>query len=207
MIRLDAPPDGTDKIYARSLFELVESQGGREKLEQLSSELDELAELVRANPRLREFIANKTIASDKKEISLRKMFEGKISPVLFSTIGVLNRKGRLGQFMRVAAAFQQMVEDKFGRVEVDVYTRFPLPPDEADHLRTVLRDRLNREPVLYSYTDPTMIGGFKLRVGDRLLDASFKSRLNKIKDQLKEEGGKQIRARFDRAVQDDGAKR
>ena len=207
MIRLDAPPDGTDKIYAQSLFELVESKGGREKLEELEAEFDELADMVRANPRLGAFIANKTIAADKKEASLRKIFEGKISPVLFSLIGVLNRKGRLGQFLRVGAAFQEMVEHKFGRVEVDVYTRFPLPPDEADHLRNVLRDRLKREPVVYSYTDPTMIGGFKLRVGDRLLDASFKTRLNKLKDQIKEQGGKQIRARFDRAVQDDGAKR
>jgi F-type H+-transporting ATPase subunit delta len=206
MIRLEAPPDGTDRIYARSLFELVESQGGREKLEELAGELDELADMVRSNPRLGEFIANKTIAADKKEASLRKMFEGKISPVLFSTIGVLNRKGRLGQFLRVGAAFQELVEQKFGRIEVDVYTRFPLPPDEADKLRNVLRDRLKREPVLYSYTDPTMIGGFKLRVGDRLLDASFKTRLGRIKDQLRESGGKQIRARFDRAVQDDGAK-
>jgi len=203
MIRLETPPDGVDKIYARSLFEIAEKKGGREKLEELSSELDEIAEIVRANPRVREFIANKTIATDKKEASLRRMFEGRISPELFATIGVLNRKGRLGQLMRVAAAFQQMVEDKFGRIEVDVYTRFPLPPDEADQLRKVLHERMHREPVLYSYTDPTMIGGFKLRVGDRLLDASFKTRLGKLKDQLKSEGGKQIRARFDRAVQDD----
>lgn len=202
MIRLDTPPDQTDKIYARSLFEIVEAKGGRELLEELSGELDELADLIRANPQLHEFVGSKIIPAEKKEESLKKMFQGRISDQIMSTILVLNRKGRLGQFMRVAAAFQDMVERKFGRVEVDVFTRFPLPPDQADHLRNLLRDRLGREPVLYSYTDKSMLGGFKLRVGDRLLDASFATRLRKMKDQIKQDGGKEIRARFDRTIED-----
>lgn len=204
MIRLETPPDETDKIYARSLFELAEAKGGREKLEELSAELDELADLVRANPRLAEFTASRIIASEKKEASLRKIFEGRISELLMSTILVLNRKGRLGQFLRVASAYQEMVESKFGRIEVDVYTRFPLPPEQADHLRSVLRERMGREPVLYAYTDKSMLGGFKIRVGDKLLDASFATRLRKMKDRIKEDGGKEIRARFERAIEDEG---
>lgn len=204
MIRLDTPPDETDKIYARSLFELAEAKGGREKLEELSAELDELADLVRANPRLAEFTASRIIASEKKEASLKRIFGGRISELLMSTILVLNRKGRLGQFLRVASAYQEMVESKFGRIEVDVYTRFPLPPEQADHLRNVLRERMGREPVLYAYTDKSMLGGFKIRVGDKLLDASFATRLRKMKDRIKEDGGKEIRARFDRAVEDEG---
>jgi len=204
MIRLDTPPDQTDKIYARSLFELAEAKGGRAMLEELSAEFDEMADLIRANPRLHEFVASRIIPSEKKEASLKKMFQGRISELILSTILVLNRKGRLGQFMRVSAAFQAMVEKKFGRVEVDVFTRFPLPPDQADHLRGVLREAMGREPVLYAYTDKSMLGGFKLRVGDRLLDASFATRLRKMKDRIKEDGGKVIRSRFDRVIEDKG---
>jgi F-type H+-transporting ATPase subunit delta len=204
MIRLDTAPDETDKIYARSVYELAEARGGRALLEELSGELDEISDLIRANPRLAEFVASRIIPSEKKEASLKRMFGGRISELLMSTILVLNRKGRLGQFMRVAAAFQMMVEEKFGRIEVDVYTRFPLPPDQADYLRGVLRERMGREPVLYSYTDASMLGGFKLRVGDKLLDASFATRLRKMRDRIKEDGGKEIRARFERAVEDKG---
>jgi len=203
MIRLDTPPDETDKIYARSLFEIAEARGGRAQLEEISAEFDELADLIRANPRLREFVSSRIIATDAKEASLKKMFERRISDLVMSTILVLNRKGRLGQFLRVASAFQAMVERKFGRIEVDVYTRFPLPPDEADRLRAVLQERMGREPVLYSYTDPTMIGGFKLRTGDKLLDASFATRLRKMKDRLKD-GEKALRGRFDQTFLDEG---
>ncbi len=203
MIRLDTSPDQTDKIYARSLFELAEAKGGRERLEELSGEFDEIAELVRANPRFHEFVASRIIPAEKKDASLRRIFQGQISEQILSTMLVLNRKGRLGQLLRVAAAFQEMVEARFGRIEVDVYTRFPLPPDQADHLRNVLRERMGREPVLYSYTDKSMIGGFKIRVGDKLLDASFATKLRKMRDQIREDGGKEIRARYERAVEDE----
>ena len=47
-----------------------------------------------------------------------------------------------------------------------------------------------------------MIGGFRFRVGDRLVDASFTNRLRKMNDLLKEEGGALMRSRYDRAIED-----
>jgi F-type H+-transporting ATPase subunit delta len=116
---------------------------------------------------------------------------------------LLNRKGRAGRFVRVAVAFDQMVQEQFGRVEVDVYTRFPMPADQLERLRGTLRTALSREPIIYTYTDPSMIGGLRVRVGDRLVDASFSTRLRKMRDLLKEEGGAEIKNRFPNAIEDD----
>jgi F-type H+-transporting ATPase subunit delta len=202
MVRLDTPPDAVDKVYAKALFELAFEQGGRERLEALVAELDELVDLVRQIPEFEEFMASRIIAFPKKEASLRRMFEGKVSPEVMHLALLLQKKGRSGRFVRVAVAFDQLVQERFGRVEVDVYTRFPMPPDQMERLRDTLRAALGREPVVYTYTDSSMIGGLRVRVGDRLVDASFSTRLRKMRDLLKEDGAALIKARFEQAVED-----
>ena len=204
MVRLDTPPDAVDKAYAKGLFELTFEKGGRERLEEFSAELDELVDVIRAEPRFEEFIASRIIPVEKKEQSLRKILGGNVSEHVMNLALLLNRKGRAGRFVRVAVAFDQMVQERFGRVEVDVYTRFQMPPDQLERLRGTLRTALNREPIIYTYIDPTMIGGLRVRVGDRLVDASFATRLRKMRDLLKQEGGAEMKARFDAAVEDDG---
>ncbi len=202
MVRIDTPPDAVDKAYAKSLFELAEEKGGRDRLESVAAELEELVEIARANPRFEEFIASRIIPADRKAASLRTMFAGRVDDLIFHTMLVLNKKGRADRFARVAAALGHMVEERFGRVEVDVYTRFPIPPDQLESLRSILHQRLDREPVIYTYTDPSMIGGLKVRVGDQLLDASFSTRLRKMRELLAEEGGELIRERFASVFED-----
>lgn len=204
MVRLDTPPDAVDKAYAKALFELALEQGGRERLEELSAELDELVDVVRAEPRFEEFIASRIIPVEKKERSLRHILGDHVSKPILNLALLLNKKERAGRFVRVAVAFDQMVQERFGRIEVDVYTRFPMPADQLERLRGTLRAALDREPIIYTYTDPSMIGGLRVRVGDRLVDASFSTRLRKMRDLLKEQGAAEIKTRFDRAVEDDG---
>lgn len=203
MIRLETQPEAVDKAYAKSLFELVEQRGGRELLEEISSEFDELEEILRAMPRFEEFIASRIIGAEKKQVSLEHMFRGKISDLILDTMLLMNRKGRLNRFAPMAMAYQQMVEERFGRVEVDVYTRYAIPEDQLDSLKNRLQEVLRREPVVYPHTDSSMLGGMKLRVGDILLDASFDSRLRKMREMLRTEGAVLMRERVSRAFDGD----
>ncbi len=200
--QVETPPDAVDKVYARSLFEVIEARGGREALESVAAELDDLVELGRANPRLREFLGSMIIATDRRERSLRVIFEGKISEMVLNLMLLLNRKGRSERFFRVARAFDEMLQEKFGRVEVDVYTRFALENEQLEGVRDAVQKALNREPVVYTYRDTSMIGGMKIRVGDMLLDASVSTRLRKLRERLKVEGSAEMRSRFERAVED-----
>ena len=106
------------------------------------------------------------------------------------------------RLLSVVAAFQEMVQEKFGRIEVDVYTRSPLPADQLERIRTHLKTALQREPVLYSYTDPAMIGGVRMQIGDRLFDDSVRSQLRSMAERLKRDGITRVRAAADRAFED-----
>lgn len=198
----ESPPEAVDKMYAKSLFELAEANGGRARLEELSGELDELIELTRAEPTLSEFMSSMIIGTEERERSLNTIFKGRISDLLLRFLQVLNRKARLARFLPVAAAYEQMVQEKFGRVEIDIYTRHPVAPEQLEEAKKRLAASMQREPVLHAYVDPNMIGGVKIQVGDRLIDASIATRLRKMRDLLTSEGGSLIRARFDRAVEE-----
>ncbi|MBY0262069.1 MAG: F0F1 ATP synthase subunit delta, partial [Phycisphaerales bacterium] len=60
--------------------------------------------------------------------------------------------------------------------------------------------RLGREPVLHPYTEPAMLGGIKLQVGDQLIDASVETQLRNIRSRLNQGGTSKVRAAATRLI-------
>ena len=199
---VDREPDALSRVYAESLFNLAMEEGGRDRLESLSGELDELLELTREMPDLNEFLASRIIATEDRKASLRAIFDGKVSELLFKFLMVLNEKDRLNQLLPIVSAYQTMVQEKFGRIEVDVWTREAIPQEQIDAITSEIRRALDREPVVHPYTDEKMIGGVKLQIGDKLIDASFETRLRQMNERLKTEGSARMRERFNDAVEE-----
>lgn len=199
----EAPPEAVDKVYAKSLFELAESEGGKDRLESLNGELDELVELTRADADLSEFLSSRIIGTEERAKSLDAIFGGgKVSDLLLRFLQILNRKERLSRLLSIITAYDQMVQERFGRIEINVYTRLPLANDQKASLTARLHQAIGREPVLYAYTDPSMIGGMKMQVGDRLIDASIRTQLRAMKELMTGEGGTLMRERSDNAIDD-----
>lgn len=193
---IDAPPDALDKVYAQSLFELAESKGGRVFLEELAAEIEEFESMRGQDAQIMEFFRSRVIPAAAKVETLRKVLTGRVSPVLANFLGVLARKERLDRAWRIFTAFSQLLDERFGKVEVDVYTRFPVPPDQGESLRRRLQESLKREPVIHFYIDPGMIGGMRVQVGDKLVDASVDTQLRRMREQLVDQGGSAVRGRM-----------
>lgn len=198
----ETPPEAVDRVYAESLFELAEREGGRDRLEALSDELDQLVELTRSNAEFSEFLSSRIVAEEKRSASLRTMLDGNVSGLVLRFILVLNDKGRLMRFLTIVAAFQELVRDRFGKVEVDVFTRHPLSSDQVDQIRERLRSAIGREPVVYAYTEEGMIGGVKMQIGDRLFDNSIQTKIRNMSELLVRDGQSLIRARAGEAYDD-----
>ena len=197
----ESPPEAVDRVYAESLFELADAEGGQARLEELSGELDQLVELTRENEELSEFMSSRIVAAAKREASLRSMMSGNISDLVLRFVLVLNRKDRLMRFLTVVAAFQEMVRQRFGKVEVDVFTRHPLSQEALEGIRERLRGAIGREPVVYAYTDESMIGGVKMQIGDRLFDDSIQTKVRNMTELLVRDGTTLMRSRADRAIE------
>jgi F-type H+-transporting ATPase subunit delta len=191
----EAPPDALAQTYARSLFELAGDIGSG-SIESVLGELEDILELARSDKKFSEFLASQTIPMDARDASLVKMFGGRCSPLTLRFLRVLNDKGRLPNLPAITASLDALVQEKFGRVEVDVFTAEPLDPETLGQLAQRLGSALKKEVVLHPYVEPNMIGGVKFRIGDQLVDASISSRLNAMRDKLQKDGLANLRSRF-----------
>jgi F-type H+-transporting ATPase subunit delta len=194
-------PDRTDEIarvYAESLLELAEARGG-DGIAEVGAEIAALAEIARGDQSFAEFLRSPVIDATSREGALRRILDGRVSPLVRDFLLVLNRKARLGEFLNVAIAYDALVQARLGRVEVDVWTASgPVGEDLLASLRAKVREAVGKDPVFRMHVDPSMIGGIRLRIGDRLLDGSVATRLAGLRQHLLESGRGDLRADPDR---------
>ena len=186
---MPAQLDQVANVYAKSLFELALKEGGNDGAASIGEELSEVCEIARADARIREFIASPIIDPKRRGASLRTTFEGRVSALLLNFLLVLNRKGRLAELLSIEQAYDGLLAEAFGRIEVDVYTTSGrVDAATATVLQEQLRKALGKDPVLHHYADPRMIGGVKLRIGDQLVDGSVAAQLRRMRQSLIQRG-------------------
>jgi len=201
MSATDTQTDAIARVYARSLFTLADAQGGQKTIESVASELENILEIARGNERFSEFLASKILSTDKRRNSLRAIFGGRCSDLVLRFLLVLNDKGRLSKLQSIAGAYDALLQERFGRVEVDVFTASPLSDKQRKDLESRLRDAIGKEPILHAYTDESIIGGVRVLIGDQLIDASVASRIRRMAEQLATTGASEVRARAGRIIE------
>jgi F-type H+-transporting ATPase subunit delta len=197
--------DAVAHVYARSLYELADEAGGEKKVTEIAGELEQICELARGDRTFAEFLASPIIDRAGRGETLRTIFRDRISDLALRFLLVLNDKGRLGHLEPINAALDQLVQEAHGRVEVDVYTVAPLGDDQLTFIRKRIEEALGKEPVLHPYTDETMLGGLKLRIGDQLIDGSVATRLRRMRQNLMSQGASAVRERFGQIIEEGGS--
>jgi F-type H+-transporting ATPase subunit delta len=167
--------------YARALLELADEQ---KQIEPIGQELSSLRELVETDETFRLYLADPSIGGIERWAVLKRVFDGKLSPLVLHFLGVLNDKGRLGLLAEIANAYDDLLDEKLGKVEVDLIVAQKLSPDQLEEAKRRISDALKREAVVHPYVDDSIIGGLVLRVGDKLIDASVKSQLAAMRERL-----------------------
>lgn len=179
-----------DRVYARALFEMAEQQG---QLDAVADEMDQLADLMRRDPGLRRLLTSRSLNTADRAGAIERVFKGRVSDVLHRFLQVLNRKGRIVELAGIAQALTDLVHEHRGLIEVDVFVPQRLDESEAGQLAERLGQIMNKQVVLHQYVDEGLIGGLKLRVGDRLIDGSVATQLRRLRDRLERAGREKAR--------------
>jgi F-type H+-transporting ATPase subunit delta len=167
--------------YAQSLLELAEEKNDAESV---GGELGQLGEVLEQNPVFVQFLTDPGISVDERAKVLKETFGGKVSPLLFNFLGVMNIKGRMSLLGQIVSAYDDLYDQKHGKIEVDVTVAHKLTPDELENVRKRISDALKKDAVIHTYVDESIIGGMLLRVQDQLIDASVRGQLQAIKSQI-----------------------
>ena len=189
--------DAIAHVYAQSLFELATDAGGNEKVLEIADEVEQLIELTSSNTDIAMFFSSPIIDSNKRGEALFAIFSNKVTDLMLRFLLVLNSKGRLNHLQQIATAYDQLVQEAMGRVEVDVFTPVAIDADSIRSIKSKVQELLGKEPVLHSYVEPAMLGGVKLRIGDQLIDGSVQTKLRRLSEAIQRGGSTAIREQID----------
>src|SRR5262249_40685636 len=149
-------------------------------------------------PQLEMFFASSAVGRDRKQEILEKTFRGRAIDLFVNFLLVLNRHDRLDVIWAVRAAYRDLLDERAGRIRVQVRSAVPLPSDQSDAPRQEIHAKFNKEPFLEARIDPDLIAGMVVQVGDWRLDSSIQCRLRHIREQLVERSSHEIQSRRDR---------
>ena len=194
---MSANADALAKVYARSLFELATDAGGTDKLMEVADELEQICELAREDKKMNLFLTSPVVDVKARGKALSAIFTNRITDLTLKFLLVLNNKGRLDRLESIETAFDQLVQEAFGRIEVDVITPVAIDTELMATIKEKISTVLGKEPVLHPYVDESLLGGIKLRIGDQLIDGSVQTRLRKLSEELKNNGAAAVRERFE----------
>ena len=189
-------------VYARSLFELAVDAGGNDKVVEIADELEQICELARQDSKVNLFLSSPIIDVTARGTALSAIFSNRVTDLTLRFLLVLNDKGRLNHMEQITSAFDKLVQDAFGRVEVDVFTPIAVDTSTMDRIKSRIQEMLGKEPVLHPYVDKKMLGGIKVRVGDTLIDGSVQTKLRRLSETIQNNGGTAIREKFETYLED-----
>lgn len=167
--------------YTRALLDLATEQG---QAEAVGQELTDLRTVLDEYPAFAEYLRNPGIGETDRTAAMDRVFAGRASPLLWNFLRVLNAKGRLGLLRDVTFAYDDLLGERTGRVEVDVTVAERLGDDQIEDVRRRVGEALGKEAVVHQYVDESILGGIILRVQDRQIDASLRQQLRALRRNL-----------------------
>jgi F-type H+-transporting ATPase subunit delta len=184
------------RVYAEALLNAADR---RQQADEVLTDLEGLVrEVFTTDPQFEAFLSSSAIGRERKAEAIRKAFEGRAAEVFVNFLLVLNDHQRLDLLRPIAAAYRELRDERARRVRVRVDAAAPLAEDQRRRLEADLREAFRLEPVLDVRVDPELLGGLTVRVGDWLYDASVRSRLDALKQELIARSSHEIQSRRDR---------
>jgi F-type H+-transporting ATPase subunit delta len=173
------------RSYAKGLFAAGVKDG---RYKDYLGQMKEILEIVNKSPRIREALLLPLFEMDKrKELLSGFMSALEVSPPVAALMGLLLERNRMAYLVAIHDAYEQMVDDKEGRVKGTMYSAYPLPDDTKARIEEALGERLNKRVDLHIEEDKELIGGLKVIVGGMRIDGSVKRQLELLNESMMKE--------------------
>jgi F-type H+-transporting ATPase subunit delta len=165
------------EVYARSLFEVAKEH---DQLDEVHEELGEFADVLSKDRQLQVFFFSPYFSSVEKKDGVSKVIEGG-NEYFVRFLEVLAEKHRLPVLLRIRRAFDEMWAREQRLLEVSVTSAVPLDDETVRGIGEKIEEQTGQRVELSSAVDPELIGGIVIRVGNKVLDASVRNRLERFR--------------------------
>jgi len=157
------------KKYGRAIYEIAAQQNS---LKQTEEDLVLIADAIRKNQNLKDFLNHPLLSRDVKKDTLTKLFADKVQPVVLQFCYVVMDRDRFDVFPMMVDYYVTQAHQGLGVEEAVVTSALPLSKSQAETLKEKLSAMTGKKILLKQKVDAALIGGFTVQVGDRLIDGS-----------------------------------
>lgn len=169
--------------YASALFDLARDE---RQIDAVGRSLDTLSQALLDSKEFSELVASPLVSRNDAGLALGALGPTlALDPLTINFLGVLARNGRKGELRAVIAAFKRLAADHRGETSADVVTAHPLNDDQLAALKQQLRARAGRDVAIDATVDPRILGGLVVKLGSQMIDASIRTKLNRLASAMK----------------------
>ena len=165
------------QVYARSLFEVAKEQG---KLEEVREQLVQVADAIDGNRDLQLFFFSPYFSTEEKKQGLGKAVDG-AEPIVQNFLELLVEKHRMPALFRVRREFDRLYQEEKKLLPVTITSAVQLDEQTVQSIGREIGQQTGREVQLTANVDPDVLGGLVVRVGNSILDASIRNRLEALR--------------------------
>jgi F-type H+-transporting ATPase subunit delta len=173
----------TARRYARALFQLALE---RNEVDQIAAGLNEVSTVATGSRELMQVLNHPRITRKRKQELLAQVFGAEMHPAIKRFVFLLVEKERAGIILTVAAEFKRLLDEHRREIDAEAVTAIALSPAQQEALLQRLQTATGYTVRLKTRVDESILGGLIVRIGDKLIDGSVRSRLEMMREQLKQ---------------------
>jgi len=168
------------RVYAKALFEVAKEKG---KLDEIRDQLGQFADAVAESRELQLFHFSPYFSSTEKRDGVARALSG-AEPELVNFLELLAEKHRMPTIFRIRQRFDDLWAQENRQLEVTLTSAVELDPEIVQRVGKEIERQTDRKIELSADVDDQIIGGLVLRVGNMVLDASVRSKLERLRKEV-----------------------
>jgi ATP synthase F1 delta subunit len=167
-------------VYANALFDVAKERG---LLDEIREQLREFAKALNESADLRFFFFSPYFSPDEKKEGLHASVED-AEPIFINFLETLIERSRMPVIFRIRDRYEKLWDEEQKVLPVEVTSAVDLEEGTVESIAEQIRQQTGHQVEISSRVDPEIIGGLVLRVGNSILDASIRNRLDQLRRQV-----------------------
>ena len=169
--------------YASALFGLARDE---RQIDAVSRSLDSISRALAESPDLKDLVASPMVGREQTGEVFAALAPGLgLDPITSNFLGVIARNGRKRELPAIIRAFKRIAAEHRGEITAEVLSAHPLKDDQIAALKSQLRTRAGRDVAIDAQVDPSILGGIVVKMGSQMIDASIRTKLNRLATAMK----------------------
>lgn len=167
--------------YAESLFDLAKEEN---KVTQYLDDIKLVGEVLDSDPQIVQFFNHVLIENDKKIQLLDQSFKGNVDQYVLNFLKLLVQSRRIRYIDDIIKSYINLSNQYLGIEEGTIYTPYKLTDQQIQDIEKAISQKENKKVTLKVSIDPSLLGGIKVQIANRIYDGTIKNKVEMLKKEL-----------------------